>query len=80
MDTGANTYKTLSEIRQRKATLQKEIKVSNKEIGKLWKNLTSPVTSHKKKKSFGISSILNMGMGTIDGIILAWKLYRKFKK
>lgn len=80
METDVTTYRTLNEIRHRKAALQKEIKSSNKEIGRLWKNLTSPVTSKKKKKGFSMSSVMNMGMGTIDGIILAWKLYRKFKK
>ncbi|MGN1376354.1 MAG: hypothetical protein ACI4V5_07350 [Prevotella sp.] len=80
METDVTTYRTLSEIRHKKEALQKEIKTSNKEIGRLWKNLTSPVTSKKNKKGFSMSSVMNMGMGAVDGLLLVWKLYRKFKK
>lgn len=27
-----------------------------------------------------ISSLMSMGAGALDGAILAWKLYRKFKR
>lgn len=71
-------YNTLHEIRQRKEAVLAEIRKDNKQMGKLWNGLFHD--SSPRKKGFTWSSVLNTGMGFMDGFLLVWKLYRKFKR
>jgi len=74
-------YTTLSEIRLRKKMLLKDIKADDKHIKTLWGTLF-----HKKKSTAvrtpveRMTGLLNNGSGIIDGLLLGWKLYRKFKR
>ena len=72
-------YTSIIEIQQRKAELLKEIRKDSKEINTLWHGLYSkPATNNKK--GFSMSGLINTGTGVIDGMLFAWKLYRKFKR
>lgn len=79
------SYASLSEITQRKQKLLECIKQDDEQIKTLWRDLfgkSSADTSSFKSAlpSKRLAGMLNMGAGIFDGIILGWKLYRKFKK
>lgn len=74
-------FDSLQEIRLRKAKLKGEINTQEKSMQKLWDS----VFHQKQKKgvmtpSKRMSQIVTTGMGVFDGAMLAFKLYRKFKK
>ena len=72
-------YNTLHEIRLRKEVILSEIRRDNMQINNLCKELFRK-PEPKKNNGFSLSSIMSTGAGLADGFILAWKLYRKFKK
>lgn len=72
------SYNTLHEIRLRKETILSEIRNDNQQISILWKDLFRK--PEPKKKGLTLATVMNTGAGLIDGFMLAWKLYRKFKK
>ena len=72
------TYNTVHEIRLRKEVLLSEIKRDNQQMGILWKELFRK--PEQKKKGLTVASLMSTGAGLADGFMLAWKLYRKFKK
>lgn len=74
------TYCSLREIRQRKEALLHDIRKDNKQMGKLWKDLFAKPAKSNRKKGFSLASFMGTGMGVVDGALLAWKLYRKFKR
>jgi len=73
-----NAYNTLQEIRLRKQVLLSEIKRNNQQMNILWKNMFRK--PEPKKKGLTLASLMTTGAGLADGFMLAWKLYRKFKK
>lgn len=75
------TYRTLDEIRLRKAQLLTDITKDSNHIQRLWDNLFHPAKSAGKKSTGKrMSSIVSAGANVVDGLILGWKLYRKFKR
>ncbi|MGI6243141.1 MAG: hypothetical protein ACOYJK_06360 [Prevotella sp.] len=77
-----STYKTLTEIKLRKAMLLKDIQKDDNRMRQLWDNLFHKPTALRKnaKPSKRISSLMTTGAGFFDTILLAWKLYKKFKR
>lgn len=78
----ATAYKTLREIRQRRRQLEREINAETKQMKRLRRQLFSSGTTagRRKGKRFSVSTILTTGSGLLDGALLAFKLYRRFKK
>lgn len=81
MENSEYPFDSLQEIRLRKAKLKGEINTLERSMGKLWDS----VFHEKEKKgvmtpSKRISQIITTGAGVFDGAMLAFKLYRKFKK
>lgn len=76
------TYKTLEQIRLRKAMLLRDIQKDDNKIENLWKSLFRKPTAFKKNVpvSKRMNSLITTGAGFIDTIILGWKLYKKFKR
>ena len=72
-------YNTLHEIRLRKELILSEIRRDNQQINVLWKELFRK-PEQNMKKGFTMASLMTTGAGLADGFMLAWKLYRKFKK
>lgn len=77
-----SSYQSIEEIRLRKAALQKEIEADSAKIDEKWHSLfKKPVALSKSATpSQRISGIISSGAGVLDGILLVWKLYRKFKR
>lgn len=75
-------YQSIEEIRARKALLQKDIKTDEEKIDEKWHSLFKKPQALSKAAtpSQRITSIVNSSAGVLDGLLLVWKLYRKFKK
>ncbi len=80
-DNAPAQYKSLTEIRIRKDQILKSIRKDDEGIRRLWNSMfNKPETRTSKLPSKRISKLMNTGTGIVDGVLLAWKLYRKFKK
>lgn len=77
-----SSYQSIDEIRLRKAALQKEIEADSAKIDEKWHSLFKKPEALSKSAtpSQRISGIISSGAGVLDGILLVWKLYRKFKR
>lgn len=75
-------YHSIDEIRARKALLQKDIQADEAKIDEKWHSLFRKPKAMSKTatSSQRVVSIVNSGAGVLDGLLLVWKLYRKFKK
>lgn len=80
MDIEIKQYNSLRDLKEYKDALNKKLKADEDEIKRLWNSLFKPVKSGPKTPTQRIQSALSLGTGVIDGLILGWKLYRKFKK
>lgn len=81
-DTPQTKYTSLSEIRERKQALLNNIRNDDSQMKALWDQLfgTSPSSLTTNLPSKRFSGFLSTGAGVFDGIVLGWKLYRKFKR
>ena len=81
-DNSCPQYNSLNDIRLRKAALRTSIEADDKKIKTLWNSLFTKPDAFKKDASRGkrLQSMMSIGMGAFDGALLAWKLYRIFKK
>lgn len=77
-----SSYQSIEDIRLRKAALQKEIEADSAKIDEKWHSLFKKPEALSKSAtpSQRISGIISSGAGVLDGILLVWKLYRKFKR
>lgn len=74
-------YNSLLAIRVRKMELQKQLNEQENKINHLWHGLFHEEKSNlPKTPSQRIMAMATTGMGIIDGAILGWKLYRKFRR
>lgn len=75
-------YHSLNDIRLRKEALRTNIQKDEAKVKTLWNSLfTKPdILSKNASTSKRINSLMSIGIGTLDGALFAWKLYRKFKK
>ena len=76
-DISNNEYRTLNDIRQRKEELRRLLQKDNGEITQLWQGLftnTRPDTPTNR-----IQGLMSKGIGVVDGAILGWKLYQRFR-
>lgn len=80
--TSTTTYNSIEEILSRKALLLKDIQKDSEKMDQQWHSLFHKPQGLTKNAtpSQRISSLISAGAGAIDGAVLVWKLYRKFKK
>ncbi len=72
---------SLEELQARKDLLKEEIQKEDQQIRELWNSLFhKPTMLASASPSKRLASMLTTGAGIIDGAILGWKLYKKFKK
>lgn len=73
------TYSSLLELQLRKEQIRNAIHKDNSDIVTKWRSLfTQPKTN--QKKGFTMATLINTGTGLFDGFMLAWKLYKKFRR
>lgn len=75
-------YQSLSDIRMRKEAIRESMEEDEVKFNKLWNSLfhKPDALSSSASASKRLNSMLSIGMSTVDGAILAWKLYKKFKR
>ena len=73
----SSDYHTLNDIRLRKAQLRTDITKDGNRIAGLWdERVHKPKDRNTPTQRF--SGAISTGAGILDGLILGWKLYRKF--
>jgi len=73
-------FTSLSEIRTYKEGLLKDIHDDENKITSLWGSLLQkPKPNEIMTPTKRFSNVVNVGAGVMDGLILGWKLYRKYK-
>ena len=70
-------YKSIEDIRLRKAQLLTDIVKDSNKIEGLWNELMHKPKDKSSPSKF-FTGVITSGAGVLDGAILAWKLYRKF--
>lgn len=74
------SFSSLEEIEAYKQEVHQEVRNDEQQIAQLWKELFYKEESRMPKTPVQrVMGMVNMGSGVIDGLILGWKLYRKFK-
>jgi hypothetical protein len=71
-----NTYKSLDDIRARKAELNAQLQDSNTLMKTQWNTLFHKPKSNAPSKR--VTTFMTTGATLFDGILLAWKLYNRF--
>lgn len=71
-------YQSLAEIRMRKEALHEDICKADEQIRTLWNDLFHQPEVNDASPSKRLMGLLNAGTSVVDGLILGWKLYRKF--
>lgn len=75
------SYNTLQDITNRKQVLREAIKDDESRIQEKWQQLfkAPAMFSNNAPASKRIVSVLSNGWKLVDGFILGWKLYHRFK-
>ncbi len=69
-------YDSLSALRIRKHELEKEFEKDEEKMKELWADLFEEEKTDNM--SDRVSSMVKMGIGAFDGVMLCWKLYKKY--
>ena len=74
-------YNSLEDIRLQKEMLQTDLHQNEQRIALLWKELLKPAEAFQKNASTSkrLIGLFNVGANILDGAILGWKLYKKFR-
>jgi hypothetical protein len=72
------SYQSLDEIQTRKDQLREEIGKDDEKIKDLWETLFHNPDINSAAPSKRVNALMNTGIGIVDGLLLGWKLYRKF--
>ncbi|MBQ7423788.1 MAG: hypothetical protein IJV19_03475 [Prevotella sp.] len=73
-------YTTLHDVDMRKEQLLHEIRKDSKQMDKLTRQLFAPAEPLRNKRGgLRLQGMMNMGANVFDGLLLAWKLYRKLR-
>lgn len=80
--TSTTAYHSIDEILSRKALLLKDIQKDSEKIDQQWHSLFRKPQglTRSATPSQRVSSLISAGAGALDGALLVWKLYRKFKR
>lgn len=72
-------FNSLDEIEAYRDQLKLELHKDEEHIASLWKGLFCKEEPRRPKTPMQrVLSMVNVGSGVLDGVILGWKLYRKF--
>lgn len=73
-----HTFNSLADIRTYKDALKKKITQDENEIGELWTELFHSEEPEARTRGQKWAHMFKVGSTMFDGIMLGWKLYRKF--
>lgn len=72
-------FRSLTDIRDYKAELRKKIKRDEELIAGKWDDLFHREEDVPQNKTQRFARMLSLGTGVFDGMMLGWKLYRKYQ-
>ncbi|MCD8283004.1 MAG: hypothetical protein LUC22_07110 [Prevotella sp.] len=74
-------YRSIGDMRRRRRQLKHEIAANERAISGLWNNLFHRRRNRRPaSRARRLSSVVATGVNVVDGALLAWKLYKRFKK
>lgn len=76
----AAAYRSLVELQLRKEQIRNAIHKDNADISNKWRSLFKKSESKRKKGGLTLYSLVSTGAGALDGLLFAWKLYKKFHR
>ena len=77
-DSTITSYRNLDDIRRRKDELLTDITKDSTTMENLWTGLFHKPDNLVATPSSRLTGMMKTGVGILDGLILGWKLYRKF--
>lgn len=80
-EVGTQQFLTLEDIQKHKEQLKNEIRLDEEKIVSEWHSLfRGRAEREHQTPSQKLSGIINVSVAALDGLILSWKLYNKYKK
>lgn len=79
INTSNNSISTISELKAQADLVREQIRVEQSEMHRHWNSLTKQRKKESKSKTQRLIGFLTKGSTVIDGALIGWKLYRKFK-
>lgn len=79
-DNGERQFRSLNDIRLYKEELKKRIKRDEDHIAEKWDYLFHREEDAPQNKAQKFAKMLSLGSGVFDGMMLGWKLYRKYQE
>lgn len=73
-------FQSLTDIRNYKEELRKQIKHDEENIAAKWDDLFHKEEVAPNGKAQKLARMLSLGTGVFDGVMLGWKLYRKYQE
>lgn len=73
-------FRTLDDIRQYKEQLHRDITKDEERIATKWNDLFHKNEDEPTNKAQRLTRMLSLGTGVFDGVMLGWKLYRKYQQ
>ena len=73
------SIRSLTDIQDRKEYLRKQIQHDEDRIAEEWNNLFHKEEDIPQTKAQRLARMMSLGTGVFDGVMLGWKLYRKYQ-
>lgn len=79
-DVKVQQFSDLSDLRKYKEELKSKIRTDENAIANEWHKLFDPPTKRGLSTTQQrLSNMMNVGVAVFDGLMLTWKLYRKYR-
>lgn len=70
----------MADLRACKDTVSGQLRTDEERIAAMWHSLFRPADkASAATPSARLTRMVSMGAGIVDGVLLGWKLYRKYK-
>lgn len=76
---GDRQFRSLTDIREYKEELRKQIEHDESSIAAQWNDLFHKEEEVPQNRAQKLARMLSLGTGVFDGVMLGWKLYRKYQ-
>lgn len=75
----ARQFLSLADIRKYKDEVKGKIAKDEEHIAELWNELFHKEDNASQTKAQRFTKMISLGTGLFDGVMLGWKLYRKYQ-
>ncbi len=73
-------FRSLNDIREYKEQLRQRIRDDENRIAEKWNDLFHKEEPEAQNKTQKFIKMMSLGTGVFDGMMLGWKLYRKYQQ